>query len=132
MAKAMGRGWGGARPGAGRKPKPKDPNAIPPDYRRKPEEKRAIAEIARPYGVAAVSTLHEIMTDPKAPKAARVAAANSLLDRGYGRPVQEVRGAGTSIVLITDLNLRGPLEDQSHHDAEDAYTITVRGNGQSG
>jgi hypothetical protein len=31
-----------------------------------------------------------IMNDEKAPSAARVAAANALLDRGYGKPTQPI------------------------------------------
>ena len=35
--------------------------------------------------------------DPKAPPAARVAAANSLLDRGYGKPTQPISQTLTKI-----------------------------------
>ena len=34
------------------------------------------------------------MSNPKAAPAARVSAANSLLDRGYGKPPQHITGEG--------------------------------------
>jgi hypothetical protein len=37
-----------------------------------------------------VSFLLRIMTNPKAAAAARVSAANALLDRGYGKPPQHI------------------------------------------
>ncbi len=40
----------------------------------------------------AVKTLISIMDDAKAADAARAAAANSLLDRGWGRPAQTISG----------------------------------------
>lgn len=49
--------------------------------------------LARQHAPAAIETLASIMHDLAAPPPARVAAANSLLDRGFGKPVQEVTGA---------------------------------------
>jgi len=34
------------------------------------------------------------MTNPKTSPAARVSAANALLDRGYGKPPQHITGVG--------------------------------------
>jgi len=44
-----------------------------------------VQEAARKYTAEAMDTLATIMRDDKAPPATRVAAANSLLDRGWGR-----------------------------------------------
>jgi hypothetical protein len=44
-----------------------------------------VQEAARQYTAEAMEALATIMRDNKAPPAARVAAANSLLDRGWGR-----------------------------------------------
>jgi hypothetical protein len=44
-----------------------------------------VQEAARQYTAEAMETLANIMRDTKAPPATRVAAANSLLDRGWGR-----------------------------------------------
>ena len=45
-----------------------------------------VQELARAYTVAAIDTLAAIMSDKKASPSTRIAAANVLLDRGYGRP----------------------------------------------
>jgi hypothetical protein len=50
---------------------------------------REIKEIAQPYGPEAIATLAEIMRHSES-EPARVAAANALLDRGYGKPSQTV------------------------------------------
>lgn len=47
-----------------------------------------VKELAQQYGAEALKTLAEIMKDAGQPGAARVSAANALLDRGYGKPVQ--------------------------------------------
>jgi hypothetical protein len=44
-----------------------------------------VQEAARQYTEEAMETLATIMRDAKAPPATRVAAANCLLDRGWGR-----------------------------------------------
>ena len=49
-----------------------------------------VQELARAKSPKALDTLEQIMLDEKAPPAARVAAANGLLDRGYGRPTQPI------------------------------------------
>ena len=49
-----------------------------------------VRDLARSCTEAAVGTLVEVMTNPKAPAAARVAAAVAVLDRGWGRPPQAV------------------------------------------
>lgn len=47
-----------------------------------------IRSLARSHTESALRVLAGIMNEPEAPHAARVAAANSLLDRGWGKPVQ--------------------------------------------
>ena len=88
----MATGHGGPRPGAGRKPG------------KVSRAKLDIAERAKTHGDAALRTLAEIMQDTEAPHSARVSAANALLDRGFGRPMQavEMTGAqGGAINVIT-------------------------------
>jgi hypothetical protein len=65
--------------------KPKNPQTI--------RDKQVIAdvkELSRLEGPEAVRQRVAIMKDERAPHAARVSAANSLLDRGYGKPPQSV------------------------------------------
>ena len=69
---------GGKRPGAGRKPGQVS------------KAKIDIAERAKTHGDAALQTLAEIMASKDEPASARVAAANALLDRGYGKPAQSL------------------------------------------
>jgi HEAT repeat protein len=65
---------------------------------------KAIAEIrslARGHTEAAINVLASIMNQEKAPQAARVAAANSLLDRGWGKaPTVMEDGDGNPIQLV--------------------------------
>jgi hypothetical protein len=49
-----------------------------------------VQELARHKSPEAITTLANITNDEKAPPAARVAAANALLDRGYGKPTQPI------------------------------------------
>lgn len=51
-------------------------------------------EAAREYTETALLTLAEIMKDDQQAAAARVAAANALLDRAYGKPTQPIDGDG--------------------------------------
>ena len=53
-----------------------------------------VKELAREHTCKAVETLMSIMTNPKSAPAARVSAANALLDRGYGKPPQHITGEG--------------------------------------
>ena len=54
----------------------------------RPREVGHVRELARQRTEKAVETLETIMEDPKAPAAARVTAAQALLDRGWGRAPQ--------------------------------------------
>lgn len=78
-----------------------------------------VQALARELTTEAVKTLRDIMRDKKAPHAARGYAANSILDRGYGRPSQTVNTNGQSKPLdqMTDTELLAiasqPDESQS-------------------
>ena len=56
----------------------------------RPKIPQHVKELAQAKTEDAVLTLIEIMGDGKQPAAARVSAANSLLDRGYGKPAQQI------------------------------------------
>jgi hypothetical protein len=60
----------------------------------RPKVVAEVRELAREHTSEAVETLVSIMTNPKAAPAARVSAANALLDRGYGKPPQHITGEG--------------------------------------
>lgn len=51
-----------------------------------------IRSLARAHTEKAVRTLVGIMSQPKAPAAARVSAAEAILSRGWGKPTQPISG----------------------------------------
>ena len=63
-----------------------------------------VQELARQHTTQAIQTLVGICTNKEAPPAARVAAANAILDRGYGKPSQHISGDATQNFVI-----RAPL-----------------------
>jgi hypothetical protein len=58
----------------------------------RPKALRQVEELARTQTMDALKTLETIHKNPKAPPAARVAAANALLDRGWGKARQALEG----------------------------------------
>ena len=60
----------------------------------RPKVVAEVKELARAHTAEAIQTLVSIMTNPKSAPAARVSAANALLDRGYGKPPQHITGEG--------------------------------------
>src|SRR6478752_9110070 len=86
---------GGKREGAGRKPGSVNRLTV--------AKKRTLTEIAGDYTAEAIKTLVAIMKDPNAPAAARTTAANSILDRGHGKPKQPIEH---------DLNLDNLTDEQ--------------------
>jgi Family of unknown function (DUF5681) len=64
-----------------------------------------VRELARAHTASALNALVEIAKNKKAPPAARIAAANSILDRGYGKPAQLVAG-NDEAAPTTELNVR--------------------------
>ena len=82
-------GRGGKRPGAGRKPG------------QRTKAKIELMEAAKVYTAEALETLAHVMRSGDS-EAARVAAADKLLDRGHGKPAQAITGAdGGPISLET-------------------------------
>ena|SRR5262245_61208075 len=65
----------------------------------RPKVVAEIKELAREHTGEAIHTLVSIMTNPKSAPAARVSAANSLLDRGYGKPPQHITGEGGPVYV---------------------------------
>ena len=61
----------------------------------RPKEVAEVRELARKYTAKAIKTLAGIMLDEKAHETARIAATNSLLDRGHGRPELQHKVSGT-------------------------------------
>jgi hypothetical protein len=68
-----------------------------------PAEVREMARAAAPDAIAA---LIDIMRDTNAPPPARVSAANSILDRGYGKPAQPIDGDGEGGAIPMAIEVR--------------------------
>jgi D-serine deaminase-like pyridoxal phosphate-dependent protein len=58
----------------------------------KPKELKEIQVEARKMSFDALKTLETVCKNSKSPAAARVAAANAILDRAYGKPPQFISG----------------------------------------
>jgi hypothetical protein len=78
---------GGKRPGAGRKK-----GSVPLPYVPR-EIKKELRDRAREHADAALEALVKICKDGES-ESARVSAANALLDRGYGKPLQQIESGG--------------------------------------
>ncbi len=65
-----------------------------------------IRSLARVHTETCLNVLAGIVKEPKSPQAARVAAANSLLDRGWGKAAQILAGDASAdpiqIASVTD------------------------------
>lgn len=56
---------------------------------------RSLSDLCKIHTDVAVMALSDILRDDGAPAAARIQAAQALLDRGWGRPAQSVELSGT-------------------------------------
>lgn len=68
----------------------------------------AIKDAAREYTESALDTLVSVMGDEDQPAAARVGAANSILDRGYGKATTVIGGDEENpVTVVTKIELVG-------------------------
>lgn len=65
----------------------------------RPKSDVKIRDLARQHTEEAIETLVKIMRDMNAPPAARVAAAEAILNRGYGRPPRADEEEGMPFVI---------------------------------
>jgi hypothetical protein len=56
----------------------------------RPKMEKTVRALAREYTEVAIRTLAEIMQDTESAGPSRVAAATALIDRGWGKPLQQV------------------------------------------
>jgi hypothetical protein len=60
-----------------------------------PNKTTALArQLAMPFADEAIQTILDVMRDKESAAASRIAAANSLLDRAFGKPRQELEHSG--------------------------------------
>lgn len=65
-----------------------------------------VRDLARAQTENAIATLVRIMENGKAPAAARVSAANVILERGWGKAVQPVDGDGEGGAIVQEIVMR--------------------------
>jgi hypothetical protein len=66
---------------------------------------RDVQALARQYSSEAVGTLRELMRDDATPPGVRVRAAELLLDRAWGRPLQSTISANLDVRQLSDEEL---------------------------
>ncbi|MFC5373213.1 hypothetical protein ACFPIF_11645 [Brevundimonas faecalis] len=79
-------------------------------------------EAAANYTANAVATLAEIMQNSEHPAAARVSAANALLDRAHGKPKQAIDVDGLVNGALTVTYVGAPLSPATALSDEDYET----------
>ena len=62
-------------------------------------------ELARQHAAEALDTLVELMGSPKTAPAARISAANAILDRGFGKPAPLLSETRTNPRMLSDAEL---------------------------
>ena len=81
----------------------------------------SVRDVAKEYTSDAIATLVEVMQDKQAPSAARVSAANSILDRAHGKAPQAIEHSGPN---------GGPIEtitaDMTAKEAAEIYRNELR------
>lgn len=71
-----------------------------------PPEIKHVRELARSYTERAIAALVEVLNSDSA--SARVAAANALIDRGWGKAEQPITGAEGGPIQVTRIELVAP------------------------
>lgn len=91
----------------------------------KPGTKSEVKELAQSYTVEVMNQLLDITRDPDANTSARVAAGNILLDRGWGKPQQEIEHKVDMKDVIKQLQMARGVKDIDHKGAQDAEWTDV-------
>lgn len=79
---------------------------------------RSAENLAREHTDTAIETIANVMNDWSAEDRDRIAAANALLDRGHGKPVNAVisipasRQMAAALATMTDAELESEIMDQ--------------------
>lgn len=94
---------GGPRQGAGR-PKGRVSRATP-------SQKATLSELARAHTAVALRVLVDVATKGES-ESAKVAAANALLDRAYGKPSQSHEHSGPGGAPIQTMDVTNLSDDQ--------------------
>ena len=91
----------------------------------RPKMEKNVRALARQYTAISIQTLADIVKDSDSASQSRVAAAQALLDRGWGKPLQQIEAGGPGafsdmsdedLIEFTKLNLLRvqQLKETSH------------------
>jgi hypothetical protein len=81
------------------------PSPNPASRPKMPKTVKEVKELAKEFTPMALKTLAAVCSIPKAPPAARVAAADSLINRAWGRPAaSDFEGAEQLLIKIVQFN----------------------------
>ncbi|MCP4252116.1 MAG: hypothetical protein GY775_01690 [Candidatus Scalindua sp.] len=85
----------------------------------------SIRELARTYTTAAIKTLAEIASNPNSSDNSRVAACNSILDRGFGKPMQHQQNENINLGMtyVDYLEMLAKEEDEELKSVEVSYSV---------
>ena len=93
----------------------------------------AVSDLAKSHAPKAVATLAALMVDKKVPAQVRVNAAQALLDRGYGRPMQSVEAkvetvdmGAAHLAALKELADKGLMSARARQDATTIEGVAVR------
>jgi hypothetical protein len=84
-----------------------NPKGRPPQ----PKSAKEVRALARQHTTQMVEVLARVAKNPKAPFAARQAAASSLLDRAWGKPSGDFEGTEQLVIKILKMNELEPDDD---------------------
>jgi hypothetical protein len=77
------------------------PSPNPAGRPKMPKSVKEVKELAKEFTPMALKTLAAVCSNPKAPPAARVAAADSLINRAWGRPAaNDFEGAEQLVIRV--------------------------------
>lgn len=77
------------------------PSPNPAGRPKMPKTVKEVKELAKEFTPMALKTLAAVCSNPKAPPAARVAAADSLINRAWGRPAaSDFEGAEQLVIRV--------------------------------
>ena len=89
---------------------------------------RGMLRLCRVNSAEAVTTLLECMRDPSAPWPARVVAANSILDRGWGKAKETLQLDGADAVTSITLQIVRPGADAEQAPLQTPQPVIIDGN----
>ena len=84
---------------------------------------QSIRDLARTYTTAAINTLAVIASNPNSSDSSRIAACNSILDRGFGKPMQHQHNENINLGMTYVDYLEMLAKDENEDIKEVNYSV---------